>query len=87
MQASAETHGATTVKGDPLSTPVGLLLRRCRIDELPQLLNVLNVDISIICARLERTALSEECVRHLPVYVYRHLVRPSMTGRSQVHGG
>ncbi len=87
MQASAETHGATTVKGDLRITPVGGFLRRFRIDELPQLLNVLKGDMSIIGPRPEWTLLSEKYSRDLPVYVYRHLVRPGITGWAQVRGG
>ncbi len=87
MHASAETHGATTVKGDLRVTPIGGFLRRCRIDELPQLLNVLNGDMSIIGPRPEWTLLSEKYSRDLPAYVYRHLVRPGITGWAQVRGG
>lgn len=87
MQASAESHGAPTVKGDLRITPVGGFLRRCRIDELPQLLNVLKGDMSIIGPRPEWTLLSEKYSRDLPVYVYRHLVRPGITGWAQVRGG
>lgn len=87
MQTSAETHGAATVKGDPRVTPVGEFLRRFRVDELPQLLNVLKGDMSIIGPRPEWTLLSEKYSRDLPVYVYRHLVRPGITGWAQVRGG
>lgn len=87
MQASAETHGATTVKGDLRITPVGGFLRRFRVDELPQLLNVLKGDMSIIGPRPEWTLLSEKYSRDLPAYVYRHLVRPGITGWAQVRGG
>lgn len=87
MQASSETHGATTVKGDLRITPVGGFLRRFRIDELPQLLNVLKGDMSIIGPRPEWTLLAEKYSRELPVYVYRHLVRPGITGWAQVRGG
>lgn len=87
MTASAETHGAATVKGDLRVTPVGGFLRRCRIDELPQLLNVLKGDMSIIGPRPEWTLLSERYARDLPAYVYRHIVRPGITGWAQVRGG
>ncbi len=87
MQPSSEDHGITTVKGDLRITPVGRFLRRSRIDELPQLLNVLKGDMSIIGPRPEWTLLSERYSRELPVYVYRHLVRPGITGWAQVKGG
>lgn len=87
MQASSEIHGAATVKGDLRITPVGSFLRRCRIDELPQLLNVLKGDMSIIGPRPEWTLLSEKYSNDLPSYVYRHLVRPGITGWAQVRGG
>lgn len=87
MQTSAETHEAATVKGDLRVTPVGEFLRRFRVDELPQLLNVLKGDMSIIGPRPEWTLLSEKYSRDLPVYVYRHLVRPGITGWAQVRGG
>lgn len=87
MQNSAETHGTSTVKGDLRITPVGGFLRRFRVDELPQLLNVLKGEMSIIGPRPEWTLLSEKYSRELPVYVYRHLVRPGITGWAQVRGG
>jgi lipopolysaccharide/colanic/teichoic acid biosynthesis glycosyltransferase len=87
MTFSAETQGATTVEGDLRVTRVGGFLRRYRIDELPQLLNVLKGDMSIIGPRPEWTLLSEKYCRDLPVYVYRHLVRPGITGWAQVRGG
>ena len=87
MQASAETHGVATVRADLRITRVGGFLRRFRIDELPQLLNVLKGDMSIIGPRPEWTLLSEKYSRDLPVYVYRHLVRPGITGWAQVRGG
>jgi lipopolysaccharide/colanic/teichoic acid biosynthesis glycosyltransferase len=87
MQHAAESHGTSTVKGDLRITPVGGFLRRFRVDELPQLLNVLKGDMSIIGPRPEWTLLSEEYSRQLPVYVYRHLVRPGITGWAQVRGG
>lgn len=77
----------TTTTKDPRITPVGYWLRRTRIDELPQLLNVLQGDMSIIGPRPEWTILAESYTRDLPVYAYRHLVRPGITGWAQVRGG
>lgn len=87
MQHLAEFRGESTVKGDLRITPVGGFLRRFRIDELPQILNVMKGDMSIIGPRPEWTLLSEKYSRDLPVYVYRHLVRPGITGWAQVRGG
>lgn len=87
MQMSAEIHGTATAKGDMRVTLVGSFLRRSRIDELPQLLNVLKGDMSVIGPRPEWTLLSEIYSSKLPAYVYRHLVRPGMTGWAQVRGG
>ncbi|WP_339871552.1 sugar transferase [uncultured Brevundimonas sp.] len=87
MQSLAEAHGIATVRADLRITPVGGFLRRFRIDELPQLLNVLKGDMSLIGPRPEWTLLSEKYTRDLPAYVYRHLVRPGITGWAQVRGG
>ena len=76
-----------TVVGDQRVTPAGVWLRRFRIDELPQLWNVLKGDMSVVGPRPEWTLLSEQYVRNLPVYAYRHLVRPGITGWAQVKGG
>lgn len=77
----------TTRVRDPRVTPVGHWLRRCRLDELPQLWNVLKGDMSIVGPRPEWTVLSEEYGKSLPAYAYRSLVRPGITGWAQVRGG
>jgi lipopolysaccharide/colanic/teichoic acid biosynthesis glycosyltransferase len=84
--ASAFESGAT-VEGDARITPLGRILRRYRFDELPQLWNVMKGDMSIIGPRPEWTVLSDRYTEDLPVYVYRHLVRPGITGWAQVRGG
>tara|TARA_R110002051_G_scaffold72980_2_gene131928 strand:- start:1676 stop:2806 length:1131 start_codon:yes stop_codon:yes gene_type:complete len=86
----AEAPGAetgTTKIGDSRITRLGYWLRRSRIDELPQLWNVLKGDMSIIGPRPEWTLLSEGYSESLPAYGYRHLVRPGITGWAQVRGG
>lgn len=77
----------TTVAGDARITPVGRWLRKTRIDELPQLWNVLKGEMSVVGPRPEWTLLSKKYAQDLPVYNYRHLVRPGITGWAQVRGG
>jgi lipopolysaccharide/colanic/teichoic acid biosynthesis glycosyltransferase len=87
LPASAAIDTRTTVVGDARITPLGRILRRYRIDEIPQLWNVMKGDMSIIGPRPEWTVLSDRYAAELPVYVYRHLVRPGITGWAQVRGG
>lgn len=84
---SAAAPARTTTVGDPRVTSVGRIFRRYRIDELPQLWNVLRGQMSIIGPRPEWTVLSEQYTAELPVYAYRNLVRPGITGWAQVRGG
>lgn len=72
------------VVGDARVTPVGRILRRFRIDELPQLWNVLKGDMSLIGPRPEAVPLHDDYLRRLPNYAYRYLVRPGITGWAQV---
>jgi lipopolysaccharide/colanic/teichoic acid biosynthesis glycosyltransferase len=87
MKLASQAENRTTVVGDSRITPVGRWLRKTRIDELPQLWNVLKGDMSVVGPRPEWTLLSEKYAADLPVYVYRHLVRPGITGWAQVRGG
>lgn len=77
----------TTAIGDARVTAVGKVFRRYRIDELPQLWNVLKGEMSIVGPRPEWTTLSLQYAAELPVYNYRNLVRPGITGWAQVRGG
>jgi len=85
--ARSSEPGRATSEGDLRVTPVGRFLRRYRIDELPQLWNVLKGDMSVIGPRPEWTVLSEAYTKELPVYRYRNLVRPGITGWAQICGG
>lgn len=87
MTHASEALGSATTNGDLRITPSGRWLRRYRIDELPQIFNVLRGDMSVIGPRPEWTILSERYARELPAYEYRHLVRPGITGWAQVRGG
>lgn len=73
-----------TIPGDPRVTPVGWLLRRTHIDELPQLLNVLKGEMSLIGPRPERPEFVAELEQALAGYADRHTVTPGITGLAQV---
>ena len=87
MQADAEAAtGAVwaSKKGDPRVTPIGGILRRTRLDELPQLWNVLKGDMSFVGPRPERPEFVAGLTEKIRFYGQRHVVRPGLTGWAQV---
>jgi exopolysaccharide biosynthesis polyprenyl glycosylphosphotransferase len=74
-----------THKDDPRITHVGKILRAMRLDELPQMWNVLRGDMSLIGPRAEWDRLVEDYSRRIPCYHFRHLVKPGITGWAQVN--
>jgi len=88
MVDNAEEDGPRFAeRDDPRLTRVGRRLRRFRADELPQLWNVLRGDLSLIGPRPERPHFAAEFEREIPLFAYRTLVRPGVTGWAQVNYG
>jgi exopolysaccharide biosynthesis polyprenyl glycosylphosphotransferase len=74
------------IEADPRETGIGRILRRWNIDELPQLLNVLKGEMSLVGPRPERTYFVEQYSQLIPKYLDRHRVKTGMTGWAQVNG-
>lgn len=85
MRTDAEKDGAQfATMGDTRVTPIGRMLRKTRIDELPQIWNVIKGDMSFVGPRPERPEFVEQLTRAMPYYALRHLTRPGLTGWAQV---
>lgn len=88
MRVDAEKNGAVWAeKNDPRITKVGRFIRKTRIDEIPQFLNILKGEMSIIGPRPERPTLTMEFNEKIPGFINRLVVKPGLTGYAQVNGG
>lgn len=86
VQTEEDEKKGWTKKDDPRVTGVGKFIRRTSLDELPQLINVLKGDMSLIGPRPERTQFVEKFQDEIPRYMIKHQVRPGLTGWAQVNG-
>jgi len=84
--AEKETGAIWSPRNDKRVTPIGKILRQFSIDELPQLINVLIGDMSLVGPRPERPELVDKFKQYIPNYMLRHSVKTGMTGWAQVHG-
>jgi lipopolysaccharide/colanic/teichoic acid biosynthesis glycosyltransferase len=85
IDSEADGRAIWAEREDPRATPVGRVLRKTRLDELPQLYNVIRGDMSIVGPRPERPTIFAELRRNIPQYHMRQRVRPGITGWAQVN--
>ena len=85
VDAEQESGAVWATVGDPRVTPIGRLLRKTRMDEIPQLLNVLRGDMNIVGPRPERPSFFGRLRETIPEYPLRQLSRPGITGWAQVN--
>ena len=86
VNAEKMTGAVLASEKDPRILPIGRILRATRLDELPQILNILKGDMSLVGPRPERPELAEEIQKTIPEFAYRLKVKAGLTGFAQVYG-
>ena len=86
MNAEGETGAVLAKIDDSRITPVGKIIRKFRIDELPQMINILKGDMSFVGPRPERKELHDEITKTMPEFDYRLCVKAGLTGYAQIYG-
>lgn len=85
VDAEAGTGPVWATKNDPRTTTIGRILRKCHLDELPQVFNVVTGDMCFVGPRPERPEIAAEIAQRVPRYYHRLAVKPGITGMAQIH--